>query len=286
MTRQRSPWWVRLLRLLFLSVVGVYLSLLALLYHIQESFVYFPSRDDIFEWSRDDVAVEDAWFSASDGTKLHGWFVPSNPSRGVLLFAHGNAGNISDRIPKIEALHDEVELDVMILDYRGYGKSEGTPSEKGLIDDTESALAWLSKRTGKPTDEIYLYGESIGGGVMVDLASRIPVKGLILESTFTSLPDVAAFHFPIIPVRWLMRSRFESAAKIASVRSPILQMHGDFDRIIPWKIGHDLFLKAPSLSRFVTILGHDHNDGFSETWIDEIHQFTEPGWKPEHSKEE
>jgi fermentation-respiration switch protein FrsA (DUF1100 family) len=261
-------------------------SLLGLLYHFQESFVYFPMKRYIFEWHREDVAVEDAWFTASDGTKLHGWFVPSNPSRGVLLFAHGNAGNVSDRIEKIESLHDDVKLDVLILDYRGYGKSEGTPSEKGLIDDTESALTWLSKRTGKPTEEIFLYGESIGGGVMVDLASRIPVKGLILESTFTSLPDVAAIHFPIVPVRLLMRSRFDSAAKIANVRAPLLQMHGDRDRIIPWKIGHDLFLKAPSPKKFVTIEGHDHNDGFSTRWIDEIHQFAGPGWTPVPSKEE
>jgi fermentation-respiration switch protein FrsA (DUF1100 family) len=225
---------------------------------VENSLIFFPSVYPDGYWNPPGLKFEDAWFQASDGTKLHGWYVPHDRPRAVVLFAHGNAGNLSHRYDLLQSLH-ELGVSVMIFDYRGYGRSEGSPSETGVLDDARAARRWLAQRVGVKETDIVLMGESLGGAVMVDLAARDGARALILENTFTSLPDVAAYHYPWLPVKLFMRARLDAAAKIGDYRGPLLQLHGDADTIIPYPIGRRLFDAAREPKQFVTIRGHDHN---------------------------
>jgi hypothetical protein len=209
---------------------------------------------------------EDARFTAEDGTRLHGWFVPHSHPRAVVLFAHGNAGNISHRAETLRILNQRHGLAVMAFDYRGYGRSEGDPNEQGLLQDARAARQWLAERTGVSEREIVLMGRSLGGGVMVDLAAEDGARGLVLASTFTSLPDVACHHVKWIPARALMKNRFDSLSKLSRYRGPLLQSHGDADEIIPYELGRTLFDSAVGRKRFLTIPGGTHNSPLSEEY--------------------
>jgi fermentation-respiration switch protein FrsA (DUF1100 family) len=172
-------------------------------------------------------------------------------------------------------LQDLAELGVstMIFDYRGYGRSSGEPSEAGILADARAARAWLAKRAGVNEREIVLMGESLGGGVMVDLAAHDGARGLVLENTFTSLPDVAAFHYPWLPVRTLMRTRMDSAAKIGKFQGPLLQVHGDADTIIPYAIGQRLHAAANQPKTLLTIPGGNHNDARTQMFFEALDRF-------------
>ncbi|REK19119.1 MAG: alpha/beta hydrolase [Planctomycetota bacterium] len=239
-------------------VVG-YLVLVLIMLAMENSLIFFPSAYPEGIWHPPGLEFEDAWFEAADGTKLHGWYVHCDDPRALVLIAHGNAGNLSHRYDLLQQLHRR-QIAAMIFDYRGYGRSTGSPSEAGVLADARAARQWLAQRTGVAEGDIVLLGESLGGGVMVDLAARDGAAGLILENTFTSLPDVAAYHYPWLPVRLLMRTRLDSAAKIGSYRGPLLQVHGDADTIIPYEIGQRLHEAAGEPKELVTIEGGDHND--------------------------
>ena len=217
--------------------------------------------------------AENAHFQSADGTKLHGWYLPHPAPRAVVLFCHGNAGNISNRAGLLKGLQQRVRISVMIFDYRGYGHSEGTPTEAGVMADARAARKWLAQREGIAEDRIVLMGRSIGGAVAVDLAAGDGARGLVLESTFTSVPDVAAGHYPLLPVRLLMRSKFDSAAKIGRYRGPLLQSHGDADRVIPYELGRRLHAAANSPKQFVVIRGGDHNDPQTDEYYDALVAF-------------
>jgi fermentation-respiration switch protein FrsA (DUF1100 family) len=248
-----------------------YLLLVAGMLAMESSLIYFPSVYPEGIWNPPGLAFEDAWFEA-DGAKLHGWYVPCDNPRAVVLVAHGNAGNVSHRCDLLAGLH-ELNIATLIFDYRGYGRSSGSPSESGILADARAARAWLAQRAGVAEAEIVLLGESLGGGVMVDLAAGDGARGLILENTFTSLPDVAAFHYPWLPVRLLMRTRMDSAAKIGRYRGPLLQVHGDADTIIPYAIGQRLFAAANEPKELVTIAGGDHNDPRTPEYFAAIDRF-------------
>jgi fermentation-respiration switch protein FrsA (DUF1100 family) len=148
----------------------------------------------------------------------------------------------------------------MAFDYRGYGRSEGAPTETGVLDDARAARAWLADRAGMRAADLVLFGESLGGAIVVDLASADGARGLILENTFSTLQDMAAFHYPWLPTKLLMRSRFDSVAKIGHYHGPLLQVHGDADTIIPIELGRRLFDAANEPKQFIVIPGGDHND--------------------------
>ena len=150
-------------------------------------------------------------------------------------------------------------MSILLFDYRGYGRSEGACNEAGLRQDGRAARAWLARRARVNERDVVLFGRSIGGGVVVDLATD-GARGLVLESTFTSLPDVAAYHYPWLPVRLLMRNRFDSLGKIARYHGPLLASHGDADTTIPFALGRRLFDAANPPKQFYTIVGGDHND--------------------------
>ena len=161
----------------------------------------------------------------------------------------------------------------LILDYRGYGRSEGKPNEAGVLADARAARRWLAHREKIADTDVVLMGESLGGAVAVDLAACDGAAALVLESTFTNLPDVAAYHYPWLPVRWAMRARFDSAAKIANYHGPLLQSHGDADTIVPLQLGKRLFDAANSPKKFVLLPGHDHNDSRPPEYYDRLANF-------------
>lgn len=254
------------------ALVGVvYLAVLVYLMFAEESLVFFPARQPLAGW--DLPNVERARFNAADGTALHGWFFPHPEPRAVVLFACGNAGNISYRGERLADFCHRQRVALMAFDYRGYGLSQGKPTESGVLMDARAARKWLAERANVKETEIVLWGESLGGGVMVDLASRDGARGLILERTFTSLPDVGALHFPFVPVRWLMRSRLDSLNKIADFHGPLLACHGDIDEIIPYELGCRLFNAAHEPKRLVTLAGIGHNDPLPAEWDDAVDVF-------------
>lgn len=205
-------------------------------------------------------AHEDVFLETSDGKKLHGWFIPaaSKGAAPVVLFFHGNAGNIGHRWEKIRILHD-LDASVFIIDYRGYGQSEGKPSEAGIYKDTEAAYAYLAGR-GVAPEKIVIYGESIGGAFAIDLAARKSVKALIVEDTFTSMPAMIRRTMPFIPT-FVLATQLDSLSKMPKVHAPKLIFHSIDDEIIPFEMGKALYDVAERPKYFVQLRG-GHNTAF------------------------
>lgn len=240
---------------------------------LERRYLYYPAAYPVGDWQPAGLAFEDAWFAAADGTRLHGWYVPRPDPRAVVLYLHGNAGNLSHRVDILRRINERYQATVMIFDYRGYGRSEGTPGEKGLLQDARAAKAWLARRAGVPEADIVLLGRSLGGAVAVVLAAEGGARGLVLESTFTSVPELAKHYLPLLPARLLMQNRFDSLSKIAAFNGPLLQSHGTADRVIPYKLGRKLFQAAGDPKRFVTIRGGDHNDPQGEEYYRVLDEF-------------
>jgi uncharacterized protein len=204
---------------------------------------------------------EEVFFKAGDGVRLHGWFFPADaasPRRDlVVLLLHGNAGNVSHRLPFYQAWLG-LGVNVFAFDYRGYGRSEGKPHEAGTYLDAQAAHAWLRKR-GFAATNIIAYGESLGGGVASELAVRETLGGLVLQSSFTSVPDLGAELFPWLPVRTLGRIRYDTRAKLPHIRVPVLVMHSRADSLIPFHHAERNFAAANEPKLLCEITG-DHND--------------------------
>jgi fermentation-respiration switch protein FrsA (DUF1100 family) len=249
-----------ILRLLILCLAfgGLFLALR----YAETRSIYFPVGEMAILPARAGLGFEDIFFETADRQKLNGWFVPGGKESDVILFAHGNAGNISYRIDKLIFLN-RLGYSVFIFDYRGYGKSTGWPSEKGLYRDAEAAYDYLVKTRGIPAERIVGYGESIGGAVIVDLASRRPMKAVALENTFTSVTDMLKVHLPLVPA-WALASRFDAKQKIALVRIPKLIMQSENDEIVPARLGKALFEAAAEPKEFLAIRG-GHNEGFFDS---------------------
>ncbi|MDB5351179.1 MAG: menH [Planctomycetota bacterium] len=239
----------------------------------EESVIFHPQRDEGDGPTSSRVSAEDVWFSTPDQIRLNGRFAEAERPRAIVLFAEGNAGNIASRDWVLRLFRDKLGASVLIFDYRGYGRSEGIPSEAGVLSDARAARRWLAQRTGVAEGEIVLVGESLGGAVMVDLAAKDGAGGLILQNTFSSLPDVASSHLPLLPVRFLMTTRLDSARKIAQYHGPLLQTHGDADRVVPFALGRRLFDAANEPKRFVRVSGGDHNDPPSREFLDALDEF-------------
>lgn len=226
--------------------------------------VYFPSRS--FRGSAESLARpwEDAYFQTADGQKINGWFFPArtNSPRAHLavLLCHGNAGNIGDRLGLYEVLL-AAGVNVFAFDYRGYGRSTGRPSESRTYLDAQAAYDWLRIR-GIAGANIIALGESLGGGVAGELAVRVPLRGLILQSTFTSIPDLGAELFPWLPVRTLSTIRYDTLAKLPRIRIPILVMHSRSDSLVGFHHGQKLFASANEPKTFCELEG-DHNEALS-----------------------
>jgi hypothetical protein len=238
----------------------------------EESLLFFPTRYPDGIWHPLGLEFEDAWITTADGVRIHGWYIPCENPRVVALFAHGNGGNLSHREDYYRELH-RLGVAVLAFDYRGYGRSEGSPTEAGILADGRAARAWLAKRAGVPESQIVLMGESLGGAVAVHLASEASARALILENTFSSAPDVGAFHYPWLPIKLLMRTKLDSASLISKYHGPLLQTHGDADTIVPISLGRKLFDAANEPKQFVLIAGGDHNDMRTPQWHAALDQF-------------
>ena len=228
---------------------------------LERSFIYFPERELIGNPADFGLPFDDVSFTASDGLRLHGWFVPGKGDV-TWLWCHGNAGNISHRLENLRLLHDELGVGVFIFDYRGYGRSEGSPSEEGTYRDAEAALAYVLSRPDLDSRRIMYFGRSLGAAVAVELATRRPPFALILESPFTSMADLARHHYRLLPATGLIRTKYDSLSKIGNVRVPLLVLHGDEDDIVPFESGKRLFEAASEPKRFYTIRGAGHNDTY------------------------
>ncbi len=228
-----------------------------LLYYLANRAIYYPSKYPEGNWELQRAAgATDAWMETSDGVKIHGWWVEREGSPLATLFLHGNAGNITDRTRRIQEIV-AAGSSVLMLDYRGYGKSSGRPSEQGLYRDSEAGFIYLLGK-GYRAEQIVLHGESLGTAVAIDLASRRPCAGLILEAPFTSASDVAATVVPFLgPL--LIRS-YNSLPKIRWIRVPMLFLQGDRDEVVPLRLGQELFAAAQGQKTFWMIPGAGHND--------------------------
>lgn len=256
----QSPGGVRVrpARLAVLLAIG-FAGFLAVAGCAANRMVFQPST--VMEGSASDLKrpCEDVFFTARDGTRLNGWFYPAGTNaRFVVLLCHGNAGNISHRLPLIDIL-SKAGASVFAFDYRGYGRTAGKPSEKRVYLDADAAFAWLRSRGFSETNIIAL-GESLGGGVVCELATRKPLAGLILQSTFTSVPDVAAEMISWLPLHLLLTTRFNNHEKLKHIQIPVLILHGRKDTIIPFKHAEKNFAAIPTRAKYFTELDGDHND--------------------------
>jgi fermentation-respiration switch protein FrsA (DUF1100 family) len=227
----------------------------------ENSLIFHPDPHPSGNWRPAGLAFEDVFFESEDGTALHGWYVRHPTPKAHVLFSHGNAGNITHRADLVRLLRDECQVSVLVYDYRGYGRSEGKPNEHGVIADGRAARQRLGELAGIESVEVVLLGRSLGGAVAVALAAERAPRALVLESTFSSMPEVARHHFPFVPTKMLMRTRLNSEEKIRDYKGPLLQSHGTRDEVIPYEIGKKLYAAAPAGKKeFFEIPGGRHND--------------------------
>jgi fermentation-respiration switch protein FrsA (DUF1100 family) len=255
------------------AVLIAYLAVVLIAMFLENSLIFFPSRYPEGNWNPVGLDFEDASFASADGTPLCGWYVPRQDARAAVLFCHGNAGNITHRTGILKMLNQRAGVSVLIFDYRGYGRSKGRPNEAGILADARAARHWLAVREKIADRDVVLMGESLGGAVAVDLAARDGARALILESTFTSAPDMAAHFYPWLPVRWAMQTRLDSLSKIGDYHGPLLLAHGTADTIVPIEFGRRLFAAANEPKKLIVLPGHDHNDGMPAQYYDDLAKF-------------
>lgn len=260
----------RIVAVFMLRVMGVailaYAVIVVLAWLLQHRLLYqpgTPGRDWAATPSQVGLAFEHVRLPAEDGVRLSAWWVPARRARGVLLFFHGNAGNISHRLESIGLFH-RLDLSVLIVDYRGYGRSDGQPSEAGTFRDAAAAWTHLVDTREIPPDRIVIFGRSLGAAVAAHLARTVSPAALILESGFTSAPDAAASAYPFLPARWLTRFSYHTRDYVSGVRCPVLVMHSRNDEIIPFAHGRAIHEAAPQPKRFLALSG-GHNTSHLES---------------------
>jgi len=233
---------------------------------IEKGLIFHPGKSndsatpDVYGIEYDDVI-----FRTEDGLNLNGWFVPgkkSSPDADLhtLLWFHGNAGNINRRLDNIKMIYERVPVNVFIIDYRQYGRSEGKISEQGTYLDSRAALAYLHSRDDINNEKIIFFGRSLGSAVAVHLALEEKCRALILETPFTSILEMGKKLYPFLPVRLLLKTKYDSLSKIGDIKVPILVMHGDKDDLVPFEHGRELYEAANEPKEFYTIPGAGHND--------------------------
>ena len=244
--------------------VGAGLVLVVALIRIFENrFIFFPPRypEGFASPQNYGLQVEEVWMTAEDGVRLNAWYLPNPASPKVLLVFHGNAENIGYGLGRLKAFA-RLGTNVLAVDYRGYGKSEGSPDEAGVYRDAEAAYRYLVDARHYSPKNIFVYGQSLGSAVAIDLASRHECGGLIVESSFTSAREVARRSFRIPGFEFVPKSRFDSLAKITRVRAPILIVHGAQDQLFPVSMGQSLYQAAPGPKSFLLLDGAGHDDIF------------------------
>lgn len=225
---------------------------------LQHKLLYHPTRAHESVPSEWGLVHREVAFASADGTRLHGWWFPKAGARWTVLFCHGNAGNISHRL-SIAQMYAQAGLQVFMFDYRGYGLSEGTPSEQGTYEDAVAAWAWLTTEGGVAPERVVIHGKSLGGPNAAYAASQAEPAGLILDSTFSRFVDVASHHAPWLPVRWIARFEYDTVRHLGGVRAPLMVVHSPRDQVVPYRLGERCFAAGAEPKRFVR-LGGGHND--------------------------
>lgn len=228
---------------------------------IERSLVYpRPSRER-GDWRPRWLRPQNVWFRSADNTKLHGWYVPNPDARRLIVYAHGNGEHVADQANLVLRLQTHLAATVFVYDYRGYGRSRGNPAERGCVADGMAAQRWLAEREGVALDDIILMGRSIGGGVAVAAAAEQGARALVLEATFSKMTDAAAHQYPWLPVRLVMRNRYNSVRRIQKYHGPTFQCHGSDDDVVPIELARKLFDTSPSrMKQFYEISYARHND--------------------------
>jgi len=232
-----------------------------------------PDRDS---WNISNLSypVEDHWIIAPDKTRLHAWYLPNKKANIAILWLHGNAGNITGRIDQAITWVDKLPVSVLLFSYRGYGRSEGSPSIKRLFQDTKTAYDYLRKLENNSS--IVIYGHSLGSAAAIDLAAQVPCSGLIVEGAFTSLADIGNMFYPYLPVKWFVGDYLNSLGKIDRIACPKLFIHGDQDEVVPYEMGRKLFAKANEPKTFYHVKGGDHNNSLAiggEEFLQQVRLF-------------
>jgi fermentation-respiration switch protein FrsA (DUF1100 family) len=263
---------------IMLGVLCTYAAIVALLYVFQDRLIYYPQmgRHVVTTPAGSGIAYDDFTIRTEDGETLNLWWVPAPDPRGVVLLLPGNAGNMSHRV-EYALMFRRLGYSTLLLDYRGYGKSTGTPSEEGTYRDADAAWRWLTTTRAIPPKEIVVFGESLGGGVGSWLASRRMPRALVLASTFTSAIDLGAELYPFLPVRLIGRFRYDTLRRLAQVHVPVLVIHSRTDAVIPYSHGERLYAAANEPKAFLEIAG-GHNDSavfMRREWIEALGTFLE-----------
>ncbi|MHC4574770.1 MAG: alpha/beta hydrolase [Planctomycetota bacterium] len=249
---------------MLLSILAVffvaYWGLGLILYFMQPKFLYHPVREVPYTPGEIGLDYENVTFAAADGLKLTGWYIPAEDSNLTILFCHGNGGNMMHRLDSINLFHD-LGLNCLIFDYRGYGASQGKPSEEGTYLDVAAAYKWLTQEKKVSPKDIIVFGRSLGGSIAAKLVADAPARALIIESAFTSYVDMGKKFYPYMPVRWFASFSYRTIDYIRDVRCPVMIIHSRNDEIIPFEFALDLYDAANKPKEFVEIFG-SHNDGF------------------------
>jgi uncharacterized protein len=254
---------MRHLMMILAVVAGTYLGVCLLAFAFQKHLVFYPERRITATPASAGMTYRDVFFKTDDGVLVHGWFVPASGTPWVLLYCHGNAGNVSNRVESIRVFHD-LGISVFIFDYRGYGRSGGEPSEAGTYTDARAAYRELVEKEGVARQNVIFYGRSLGGPVAIELAAESAPAALIVESSFPTLADAAVHAYPFLPVRPLLRIRYDSTKRITAISCPKLFVHSRGDEVVPFDAGTRLFEMAAPPKQFLEIQG-DHNHGFLES---------------------
>ncbi len=245
---------------LLLMGAAIYALLCLAVFVFQPRLVYFPMKVLAATPAAIGLAYEDVLLETGSGTTVHGWYLPGREDARTLLFLHGNAGNISHRLDSLAVFH-ALGLNVLIIDYSGFGQSGGTPGERQTYEDARLAWQYLTNDRGVAPARIVIFGRSLGSGVATWLATRETPAGLILESSFTSIPALARKYYPIFPVGWLARIRYDNASRRPTVGCPVLIVHSRDDELVPIAHGRELFRLAREPKSFLEMRG-SHNAGF------------------------
>jgi len=247
-------------------IAVAYAGLCLLVYFRQSNYLYYPEKKISATPSLLQLQYEDVMLETDDGESIGAWYIPAgpDPKQGLtLLFCHGNAGNICHRLESILTFH-QLGLHVLIFDYHGYGTSTGSPGEEETYLDAQAAWKYLVETRGVPQDHIIAFGRSLGGAVAAWMAARVNPRALVLESSFTSVPDMAQHAFPFLPARWLSRFQYNTLTRLPSIDCPVLVAHGARDRTVPYSHGQRLFEGANEPKLFIELKGA-HNDGGMDT---------------------
>ena len=262
---------MKYLYLIFSSIVIAYFVLLVFIYFYQRNLLYHPSennyQNDKIQFSYDEIFIK-----VDDKIKLKSWIINKNLKKfKTLLFFHGNAGELSNRIYKLNELN-KLDINILLISWRGFSGNEGLPTEENLYEDAEAAIKWLNRKEVE-NNKIILYGESLGTGVAVEIGKKNNFNSIILESPFTSMENAAKIYYPYLPVKLLLKDKYDSLSKITTIKTPILIMHGKKDDIVPFSMGKELFEKAnnPKHSYFTT--DDDHMMEFNDQIITIIKNF-------------